>query len=300
MRNNLNSAIRDSSEYLLSHQAADGHWEEYALPVGSSDAWVTAYIGLVLQGAKPAGGHTTCHRAVRRAARWLIDQRPYPAGWGYNGQSGPDADSTAHVIGLLRAIGMSEEEGDENWLFQHWQQDGGFATFEGPKAWGCAHTDITPMCFRALRPHHRSQLRAQLLDYLGRTRREDGSWPSYWWRTGFYSSYSCLALLRDLGINLLPPLHLAEMREIHDISSAFDLAFAVGIASLQGHEALRSALATDLLRRQRTDGSWAGGAELRVTDSDCFRPWERPQGQLYSDIEGLLSTATCLSILTRL
>jgi hypothetical protein len=300
MRTKLDSAIRHCAEYLLSQQAPDGHWEEYALPVGASDAWVTAYIGLALQGVRPWGIEAPGDLAARRAAGWLLEHRSYPAGWGYNGHTGPDADSTAHVIGLLRATGLREEDRDADWLLQHWREDGGFATFEGPDAWGCAHTDITPMCFRALRPHQQTQLKPQLLDYLNRARREDGSWPSYWWRTGFYSSYACLSLLCDLGIQFLPPLDLGAMREIDDISSAFDLAFAIGIAALQGHESLQHALAAELLRRQRADGSWAGAAELRVTDSACLRPWERPQGRLYPDIAGLLSSATCLSVLTRI
>jgi hypothetical protein len=80
----------------------------------------------------------------------------------------------------------------------------------------------------------------------------------------------------------------------------FDLAFATGIAALQGDDLLSRSLAKELLRHQNTDGSWAGGRELRVTEATCSCPWEDPRGKLYRDLKGLISTATCLLILSRL
>ncbi len=300
MRNQIDSAIHASASYLISHQAVDGHWEDYSLPVGPSDAWVTAYVGLALSYASPHEGATAPKSAAVRAASWLVTNRPYAAGWGYNARTGPDADSTAHVIALLQATGTSEEERDSDWLLRRWQPDGGFATFEGPEAWGKAHADITPICFRVLPRHHRAALEGNLIGFLTRMRRDDGSWPSYWWRTGFYSTYACLALLRDLKFEPIPSLRLSGMKEITSIGSSFDLAFATGIAALQGDDLLCAALARELLRHQNTDGSWDGGKELRVTEATCSRPWEDPRGELYRDLKGLISTATCLAILSGL
>ena len=300
MHDKIDSAIGASTTYLLNHQAADGHWEDYSLPVGPSDAWVTAYVGLALSHVTPHTGAAAAPSAAKRAARWLVTNRPYAAGWGYNGRTGPDADSTAHVIALLQAIGTSAEERDSAWLLRRWQPDGGFATFEGPQAWGQAHADVTPICYRVLSRHHQAELETNLIGFLTRMRRDDGSWPSYWWRTGFYGTYACLALIRDLEFEPNPSLRLSAMKEINSISSAFDLAFAAGIASLQGDDSLCLSLVKELLRHQNTDGSWAGGNELRVTEADCSCPWEDPRGKLYRDLKGLISTATCLSILSKL
>jgi Prenyltransferase and squalene oxidase repeat len=300
MREKIESAIHASASYLVDHQAADGHWEDYSLPVGPSDAWVTAYVGLALSQVTSHEGAAAAMSAATRAASWLVTNRPYAAGWGYNGRTGPDADSTAHVIALLHATGTREEERDSAWLLRRWQPDGGFATFEGPEAWGKAHADITPICFRVLPRHHRAKLEGNLIGFLTRMRRDDGSWPSYWWRTGFYSTYACLALLRDLKFEPIPSLVLSGMKETNSISSAFDLAFATGIAALQKDDLLCQSLAKELLRHQNTDGSWAGGKELRVTETNCSCPWEDPRGQLYCDLKGLISTATCLAILSRL
>lgn len=295
----IEDAIHAATCYLIDHQAIDGHWEDYALPVGPSDAWVTAYVGLALT-------HVTPHKvatampAAQRSANWLVANRPYAAGWGYNGITGPDADSTAHAIALLQATGIEEQERDSAWLLGRWKSDGGFATFEGPEAWGSAHADITPICFKVLSQYHRAALKADVISFLTRMRRDDGSWPSYWWRSCFYSTYACLSLSRDLGLELSASARISQMKEIRWIDSAFDLAFATGIARLQGDEVLCVSLASELLRHQNPDGSWAGGKELRVTEATCWRPWEDPRGELYPDLKGLMSTATCLSILSML
>jgi hypothetical protein len=300
MRNQIDRAIHASASYLISHQAVDGHWEDYSLPVGPSDAWVTAYVGLALGQGTMLESDSIGMTAAQRAANWLVTNRPYAAGWGYNGLTGPDADSTAHVIALLHATGIPEKESDSAWLLQRWQPAGGFATFEGPEAWGNAHPDVTPICFRVLSRLHQAALQEDLVSFLVRMRRDDGSWPSYWWRTGFYSTYACLSLSRDLGFRAIASLRLSEMKEINSISSAFDLAFATGIASMQGSDPLCASLTKELLRHQNPDGSWTGGNELRVTETDCSNPWENPRGELYRDSKGLISTATCLSILSRL
>jgi hypothetical protein len=200
----------------------------------------------------------------------------------------------------LRAVGLPVARQETDWILDRWQPDGGFATFAGPGSWGCAHLDIAPICFRALDPNDRARLRPALLEYFRRSRRADGSWPSYWWRTCFYTTHACLQLMRELGQDSAPAPILARMREIQDIHSAFDLAFAIGVAALTGQNVLCRALAEELLRHQRTDGSWAGGQELRVTDPGCYCPWERPEGRLYSDLQGLMTTAASISILGRL
>jgi hypothetical protein len=284
----------------VAHQEGDGHWEEYSLPVGASDAWVTAYIGLALHGRAGAAGNEAAGMAAHRAARWLLDNRPYPAGWGYNGKTGPDADSTAHALALVQAAGLPVETKDTEWVAGRWQPDGGFATFEGPGAWGCAHVDITPICFRVLPAADRARLEPDLLEYLHRRRRQDGSWPSYWWRTSFYTTHACLLLLHNLEPDSVGRMNLAGMRDLGNLNSGFDLAFAAGIAALQGAANLKQILVQELLRYQNGDGGWSGGHELRVTHPGCYRPWERPEGRLYCDIRGLMATATSVSVLSRL
>jgi Prenyltransferase and squalene oxidase repeat len=298
MRQQIELAIQHAADYLIRRQDLDGHWEEYALPVGASDAWVTAYIGLALHSAAQRRKDLLAGEAARRAAVWLHSNRPYPAGWGYNSRTGPDADSTAHALALLRATGLPAKDQDLGWLLDRWQPGGGFATFDGPEAWGVAHPDITAICFHALPSHHQALLGEDVVEYLRRTRRSDGSWPSYWWSTCFYSSFACLSLLRCLEPQT-PQMTLTAFQELDRVQSAFDLAFVLGIAVLQNDIDLLPPLLGELLRYQSQDGGWKGAQTLRVTAWSCYSPWDEPKGKLYADTGGLISTATVLSILAR-
>jgi squalene cyclase len=294
----IDLAIQRALEYLVRNQSLDGHWEDYALPVGASDAWVTAYTGLAVHAAAQSRKIPSAAEAARQAAIWLHTNRPYAAGWGYNSRTGPDADSTAHALALLRAYSLTPRDQDVPWLLNRWQPGGGFATFDGPEAWGIAHPDITAICFHALPAHHQALLKGEVTEYLYRTRRCDGSWPSYWWSACFYSSFACLSLLQSLE-PAVHPLHIEALQEIDRVQSPFDLAFIIGIAELQHDVRLLSPLVGELLRYQNQDGSWDGAKTLRVTEWTCYSPWNKPEGTLYRDLAGLITTATILSILVR-
>ena len=84
----------------------------------------------------------------------------------------------------------------------------------------------------------------------------------------------------------------------HGIYSAFDLAFVLGIAQV-GRCPLQSSrfLVRELLALQREDGRWVGAPNLRVTEQECYRPWERPAGHLYTDTNGLITTAIATRML---
>ena len=97
--------------YLLRLQASSGAWTDFWLPVGTSDAWATAFVGL---GMHAASGSPVLDPQVRqealsaaqRAAAWLLAQPRPHGGWGYNSQVAPDADSTAHSLSLLARLGL--------------------------------------------------------------------------------------------------------------------------------------------------------------------------------------------------
>ncbi|HEX6755515.1 MAG TPA: hypothetical protein VF109_06170, partial [Mycobacteriales bacterium] len=112
--------------YLRDLQGADGSWTDVRLAVGTSDAWVTGFVGTALASAgagptaragwgPPAGeagaagpaGNRAVDGAVRRAARWCLDALGSRDGWGFNATVPPDADSTAWVCTLLAASGRA-------------------------------------------------------------------------------------------------------------------------------------------------------------------------------------------------
>ena len=285
--------------YLVGLQSPDGKWEDYYLPVGRSDQWITGFVGLALAKAA-AHGFSKARAAAERAAAWLDSKRSYTAGWGYNDCTGVDADSTAFALRLFRELGHRVQERDETCLLQHWRPEGGFATYQGPDCWGWVHPCVTSTSFLALSKEHQSRLLTQLLLYLSRTARPDGTWPAYWWRSHFYSTYHHMLLLRHLGLSehYTGPVGALTLPEA---PSALELAYALGIeylrdpASPQLHRLL-----VRLLASQCIDGSWRGGYDLRVTSPDCSRPWKEPAGELYQDVAGTITTSSVLFVLNEM
>ena len=284
------AALADAIDFLTVAQEVDGRWVDYHLPVGSADQWVTAYVGLALA---EAGADAP----ARRAAHWLASHRSYPAGWGYNARTGPDADSTAFAVRLHHVLGLPVRPADQAFLRGLWQRGGGFATYARADAWGLAHPDVTPMAYLGLAHDDRASLVAELLEAVRRWRRHDGLWPSYWWRRPFLGSFLMLDMLHELGLEetWLPEPAAGSTYEADD---AFNLAALLGIELLRGRAVMP--LLGALLARQRSDGSWDGAPNLRVTDPECVEPWKEPRGELYTDTRRTITTATAVRVLARL
>jgi Prenyltransferase and squalene oxidase repeat len=292
-------AMADAADYLCALQTADGSFQDYDLPVGAATEWVTGFAGLALACASRAGAFPAAREAACRAARWLRAARSYPAGWGYNGRTGADADTTGFALRLLRATGHDIADDDEQCLLGFWRPEGGFATYNVPDHWGDVHCCVTAAAFLALSSAHQRALLPALRAYLRRTRRPDGSWPAYWWRTHHYSTWHHLRLLRWLGI--APAYPPPRMPPPDDDASAFELVYALGIAATHsGARATAGELLQRLLWQQRADGAWPGGFELRVTEPDCAEPWRAPRGRLYRDRCASVTTASALMVLSDL
>ena len=202
----IHRVIGRAVNYLVHMQSEAGSWEEYDLPIGHSNAWVTAYVGLALAQISRLGLPTQALLAAQHAATWLVNKRSYAAGWGYNDKTGPDANSTAYVLLLLKALGFPCLTKDVDWLLACWQPNGGCSTYVGLTAWGVAHPDVTPVAFCALPSKYQRQLRPVVSRYLATSRHPDGTWPAYWWRTCHYSTYLNLSLGQKLGLVDFPRL----------------------------------------------------------------------------------------------
>lgn len=285
--------------YLLRVQAADGSWGDYLLPTGSSDGWVTAYVGCALATLGQLPGFAAAGVAARRAADWLSGHRPYTRGWGYNAQTGADADSTAWVIRLLHLTGRPVAAADEEFLLAHWRPTGGFATYlDGPGHWADAHPCVTAVAYLALSPARQATLRAPLGRFLAGVAPANGQWPAYWWRNHFYSTYQHQHLFRQLRVaEPAMPLPAASV-VLPDSPTILEQALVIGIKQHKGQ--LSAAACWDLLHQQLLDGRWPGGHDLRVTEPDCAAPWQVPQGRLYRDFAGTITTATALQVLAEM
>ncbi len=296
----IRRSIIDATSYFLSTQREDGSWHDYHLPVGSSDQWVTAYIGLALAQAGKAFDHEQALSAAMRAAKWLLSERPYNSGWGYNGMTGPDADSTAIAIALFDELGIEVAEDDRTFLRDHWRGDEGVATYEGPEAWGSGHWDVTPFAYAGLNEGDRRAFRDSFERALEANQQANGFWRSYWWRNPYYSTLVTLEVLEQFGLDE-PDFTLEENTAPLRVDNAFDLGCYIGIEWLRDplDERLDSHLRS-LLSWQNRDGSWDGSHNLRVTDHSCYEPWIEPKGQYYCDERSSLTTATIIRVLTRI
>ncbi len=285
--------------YLCSIQRVDGHWEDYRLPVGPADAWVTAYaLHAYAEAAKASrtlsddikGNYV----AMARAADWLEVRRNADGGWGFNATTGSDSDSTAWGIRALRACGRPVLVDSIELLRLHGCADGGFRTYLRDDAWGTHHVDVSATVGIALWPKMDAQERSRLAEAIAARRRTDGTWPSYWWRTSHYAT-ACVAEFADecgldFGIELI--VGDAKTRALH---STLDVACALATAARATDDsALISGLAEELIHTQRPDGGWDGSDDLRVTDPDCLEPWVEERGRRYRDEAGIITTATCL------
>jgi prenyltransferase beta subunit len=217
-------------------------------------------------------------------------------GWGFNGTTGPDTDTTAYVLAFLLKVKEKVKNSDLTWLLEQWQPSGGFSTYKGPQAWGVAHADVTPLAYMVLPTQQQVLLKPELLKFLEKNQLSDGTWPAYWWRTNFYSTFLNWQLCRELELEI-PIGYLNNLGEVHSI---FELAFVLGLFSFQAClNDLKEVLLEELVARQSQEGGWEGGYNLRVTALDCYTPWVESHGELYKDNRGILTTASVIWMLRR-
>ncbi|MEJ2675502.1 MAG: hypothetical protein P8011_09985 [Acidihalobacter sp.] len=281
--------IEAAIDFLISAQDEQGGFTEYELPVGRATDWPTAFGGLGLARAAASGHRRHARDSALRAARRLLSGRAYAAGWGFNGATGPDADTTGLVLRLLRALDLPIDTADAAWLRGRWSDRGGFSTYDAPDHWGDVHPCVTAMAWPALDAADRKARATQFDTYLRTWRRGDGTWPAYWWDTDLYSTYHHLRLSPS---EKPVPIRLPER------PNGFDLAHAAGIEALNG--TVQRPILARLLAAQRVDGGWSGGYNLRVTEPHCAAPWDTPEGLIYRDHAGILTTAAALFVLAEI
>ena len=300
LRRQLEVAVAGALRFLAGRQESNGSWQDYRLPVGASGEWVTAFVGFAcatasrhVHGSEAASGIASACRALD----WLITCRAYDAGWGFNASTGPDADSTAWAMRLHHELDEPLRAADIDFLCSHWHAGRGFSTFRRTDAWGQPHPDVTPVAALALPVDIREPRPADILHAVFASRSPDGTWPSYWWRSSHYSTAANGELLASRGLG-----HLCGFA-VDDGPGALRSHFDTACALMAGcftlvDDSIVDVLSNGLVGAQKSDGSWEGSDDLRVTDPLCRAPWLAPAGRRYRDIHALITTATSLRALT--
>lgn len=268
------SAVRMESlaagvRYLARMQHPAGSWSDFWLPVGASDAWVTAYVGIALDAASRCASLSPAARSLaggsaERAVAWLVAAHRPLGGWGYNATVPVDADATAHAISLLARRGVAVPPAAVAVLRSHYVAGEGFRTYRRDAAhpWGQPHRDVTAAALRALHDcgaMEREELRvawaALLHDHCDRR----GWWHGYWWQTPNYPTGMVLEVWQAAGA---PPLSRPVAAAL-PTATAFDLAWAT-MARARFTARAGESLAARFVALQASDGGWPSALILRV------------------------------------
>lgn len=297
----LTESLGSALDFLARSQEVSGCWRDFHLPTGQSDEWVTGYVTSACAlgaGHAPDDARERAHRAAQRGGGWLHAHRHYRVGWGYNGRTGQDADSTGWALQALDATGVPVDLRERDFLAAHWDRSGGVRTYlDGPDGWGGVHCEVTPVAVLGLGPTHPDRVRAGLA-YSAAARLPDGSWPSYWWHTTHYSTMlhvELRAVTRTLTGDERP---VVTEEPAHAVRTSFDLACIVATAAMSGLAAeVTEALARELVAQQLADGSWPSSPGLRVTDPRSGAAGAPLTGTVHADGGRTYTTATAVRAL---
>lgn len=296
----IEPVVRCALDRLLAQQLPDGSFVDFELGIGSSGPWVTASVALRLATLPDALRDRRVDYAVTAAHRYFVAE-PAPV-WSYNAAVPEDADSIAHVLAFLTALGERRGSAARH-LAEHQRADGGFATFrEGAVpyvSWTCSHLDVTPVAVRALAPYRddpalegvieRALPQRDLAFAIGA--------PAFWWDLAWYTTAMWFVAAQELGLSV-------EGVRVPDVEprSDLDAAYALEVACAMGDRDRASELAQRLTRTASPDGTWPRTPALRVTLPHVTEPWQLPDregGELYADVRGVYSAAVIISALAR-
>ncbi len=102
----IDSSIDSSINFLIQARYRQGWWQDFFLPAGASDAWVTGFVGTVMAQLPD----NRARQVAERAWQLLENQCPHREGWGYGAQVPADADSTLWVLQLAEALAKEDSE----------------------------------------------------------------------------------------------------------------------------------------------------------------------------------------------
>lgn len=287
----LGRAAARARRFLTERQDDDGHWRDYRLEPGRSEAWTTACVGYALCRAGDGGSRTT-----RRAAHALRASLR-PGGWGYNARTACDADSTAWAIRFLAELDALDGLRPASLIAAYVAPSGAVTTFASAErfgSWAAEHAEVTPVAGLALLAVGERELAAKLRAAAVASWAPGRGWAPFWWRGDAYVAAQNLSFLTASG-GVPDDVAAGERERIlaaPDARSAFEAAQRLTAAvHLDAHfDAVR--FRDRLIALQSADGGWPASPALLVPSQG-----DPSQAQVYSDDRRLLGTALALGAL---
>lgn len=311
-RSRLAASMEGASSFLLQHRDPDGLWREFDLIRGTSDEWVSAYIGLALAGDV---------QVAQSVVEILCNRRTGSEGWGYSATTPPDADSTAWVSRLALIAGRPDAcERGLRFLKRCLHSSGGVATYDSPVAirrflgdppislrgWCSPHVCVTAAVSWLAEISRYPLVRQFLRD----AQQPAGNWQAYWWPDPSYATWLAVEAMRHWGdAEDRSRVARAAQWAADAVEDEGPWALACRIAILSDLDATAAgSLASRLIDQQQPDGSWASSAALRIPPPQVIDPsvvseWI-PAGKGFSSVNldhrRLYTTATALRALQSL
>ena len=290
---------------FLARQAKDGHWIDYRLPVGESDAWVTAYVLFRLADVPDELKSSELRRVIDNALNWLTGAQCHGGGWGYSRQIEADADSTSLALLALHRHGRALPEDAVKFLLGCMKSDGMFSTY--PKGsghgvgWESAHLEITLTAWAALKGCVPSEKWNQSVTFIEKAISRGHGPKPYWWVTPLYCDATATSL-NELNGKTARSIDNENQIQTRVAINSFEIALSLlSSAAINKSSESNQALVARLMERQQEDGSWPSSAWLRLVNPNCLQPSTTiDSGSLFVDQHAIFTTATALSALLKL
>ena len=263
LKEKLSVCKQNAIAYLANQMSPKGHWQCFETLAGTSDEWVTAFVGCSLASLE----NSEARRMAEMAHEFLL-QKDKPLRRKYK-----------------RARRL---------LLNHVDRSGGIYTYklEGPiryftklkrnvsfEGWCSSHTCVTAAVANLQDPQF-----GFTLDYLRRTQTSNGNWIAYWWVDQEYVTALAAAALHrndpnDNSVQDALNWGFAKMHERDFVAtslfpdgSCYATAWILYLLSFsgQGHRLIN--IVEWLVREQRHDGSWNASAALRIPPPFCTDP----------------------------
>ncbi len=291
-------AIEAAVGFLLVARRQDSLWDDFRLVNGSSDEWVSAFVGLSLARLeRPALAEVLDQTRRAIEARW----RP-GSGWGFNAASPADADSTAWALKFLNAVAPRSGciEGARTFLARHRLADGGIATYAPSTPIRIGAVAVAAPGWRGshdcVAANAAPLLNGTLEGYLRERQQHDGCWHAMWWKT---DAFATALALDSFGADMATTQRAIGWARAQELStgSPFDRAWLASIL-MRGDKddrARADAMLDLLAAEQRDDGSWVAGAPMLFPAPDSAG--RDPGGAVLLDIRRSFTTAAVLMVM---